>query len=412
MVANRLVRPLSRLAIVAAAAAALGTAASACNKMPLVAPSGTALTLVSTANVLPVNGSSDIIAILIEGAQGTGPNAGTAGAGTPVHNGTLVTFSTTLGRIEPAEARTEAGRATVKLVADGRSGTAVITAFSGAATNTLEVLIGAAGAARVLVSANPQTLPATGGTVTIQARVEDQQGNGLLGVPVTFSTTSGSLSATAALSGESGLATTTLSTTAAATVTASAGGASGTLSGTVAITLKPRTTVTIAPTGTITASVPATFTVGVGANTIVNDVVVDFGDGGKTSLGSLSATTTVTHFFARSGVFRVTATATDSDGNVVSQSTEVAVSALAATGTANPSTVTLGGSVLLSIAIQPTGASIDRYDWDFGEGAPPVQTKSPQINYIFTSTGTKVVAVRVYPTFGDSFLVFIQVQVN
>ena len=52
------------------------------------------------------------------GTPGTGtptPGAGTTtttsnGAGTPVQNGTLVTFTTTIGRIEPSEARTSNGQ--------------------------------------------------------------------------------------------------------------------------------------------------------------------------------------------------------------------------------------------------------------------------------------------------------------
>ena len=88
----------------------------------------------------------DITAIVIEGSQGTtGNNNNTSRPGTPVHNGTVVNFTTTLGSIEPAEATTTSGRATVRLVADGRSGTAVVTAYSGAAIETLEVTIASSG---------------------------------------------------------------------------------------------------------------------------------------------------------------------------------------------------------------------------------------------------------------------------
>ena len=121
--------------------------AMACDKVPLTAPAGTVITLVSSTNVLPINGSTEVIAVLIEnGTTGTGTGTGTGGsssAGTPVHNGTLVTFTTSLGRIEPAEAHTVNGRVSVVLLADGRSGTATITAFSGSASETLEVKIGA-----------------------------------------------------------------------------------------------------------------------------------------------------------------------------------------------------------------------------------------------------------------------------
>ena len=110
-----------------------------------------------------------------------------AGAGTPVQNGTLVSFTTTIGRIEPSEARTSNGQVRVKFISGGQSGTATITAFSGGASGKLENLkVGSAGVERVLVSASPQTLGPGGGTSTITARVEDVSGTGLPGIPVTF----------------------------------------------------------------------------------------------------------------------------------------------------------------------------------------------------------------------------------
>src|SRR5262245_34472435 len=276
--------------------------AGSCDKMPLLAPSGSAIALVSTTNVLAVNGQADIIATVLEGGVSTpstpnGQPGTSAGTGTPVHNGTKVSFSTTLGRIEPAQIGTQDGRATVKLIGDGRSGTATITAVSGAAKATVDVKVGAAGAARIAVTASPQALPFSGGTAAITARVEDQQGNGLDGVPVSFSTTAGSLTATLIISGNGGLASTNLTTSAAATVTASAGGATASLTGTVAITLKPRTTVTLTVPGTGAVSVPTSITVGVGANTIVKDVLLDFGDGESVPLGEVTANTNVVHLY-------------------------------------------------------------------------------------------------------------------
>ena len=286
--------------LVGAPALLFGLSGAACNRVPLTAPSGTSITLIASTNTLPVNGSTDVTAVLIEGGQSTngGNNGGTTvtpGVGTPVQNGTHVIFTTTLGRMEPADAQTNAGKAVAKLIADGRSGTATITAISGAASKTMTVAIGAAGASRIAVTANPQALPASGGTATIKASVQDAQGNGLLGVPVSFSTTAGTLSQTTVVSDNGGDAVTQLTTNAAATVTASSGGASAALSGTVSVTLKSKISVTLtAPTTTITVSVPATFTVGVtstgGGTPLVNDVTVDFGDGTKpVALGQISA---------------------------------------------------------------------------------------------------------------------------
>jgi len=123
---------------------------TACDNMPLTAPSGTAITLLAASSNLPVNGATEITAVLIEGGTATTGDEQTVlpGVGTPVHNGTVVSFRTTLGRIEPSEAKTEDGRAVAVLIADGRTGTATITAFSGPASRTLDVTIGASPTSR------------------------------------------------------------------------------------------------------------------------------------------------------------------------------------------------------------------------------------------------------------------------
>jgi adhesin/invasin len=402
------------------AAAGLTLAAgAACHKMPLVAPSGTAITLVAATDVLPVNGSTNITAVLTEGAQtaSTGTGGGTtttvnSGAGTPVNDGTLVSFTTSLGTIEPAQAHTKAGKVVVQLVADGRSGTATVTAFSGAATQTLKVLIGAAAAARVLVTASPQTLPATGGTATVTAQVQDQDGNGLLGVPVSFSTTAGSLAATSAVTDKDGNASTTLTTIAAATVTASAGGGTGgTLSGTVAITLKPRTTVSITPPATVTVSVPASFSVTVGAATIVTNVVIDWGDGQTATLDQVTSSTNAVHLYAQSGTLTVSATATDSQGGATTQSTQIAVAPLQANGTASPQSTTKGEPVVFTVT-PTTGAYIDHYEWDFGEGGDPISTSSNSMSHALNGVGTRIVTVKVVPVVGDTLTVLITCVVS
>ncbi len=139
------------------------------------------ISLFATANTVPVNGEIEIVATAIE--NGTTrrrrrrrpprprrhrrprqrrprrrPSTSTPGAGTPVQNGTVITFTTTLGRIEPADARTNNGQVRVRFISSsGQSGVATITAFSGGASGKLENLrVGTAAAERVLLSATPQ----------------------------------------------------------------------------------------------------------------------------------------------------------------------------------------------------------------------------------------------------------------
>lgn len=377
----------------------VGATAPGCQKMPLVAPSGTALSLLASTNVLPINGSTDITAVLIEGVLAGGTTTSvTAGGGTPVHNGTLVTFTTTLGRLEPAEAKTTDGRATVRLVADGRSGTATITAHSGAATETLDVAIGAAAASRITLTASPQTLSGTGGTTTISARVEDEQGNGLSGVPVSFSATRGNLSATSAVSNAQGLATTTLTTSQASTVTANAGASTGTIE----IALKPRSTVSITAPTSATVGVPAALVITPAADAVLTKVDVDFGDGTSAQLGAITAATTISHPFRFTGVATVTVRATDSEGEVGTTSTQVAVAPLAVTLTATPVSATLpqvGTVVTLTAVVTPSTAIIDRYEWNFGDGTTAT-TSGNQVPKTYAAAGTQIISVRVIP-FGN-----------
>src|ERR1051325_6765761 len=78
----------------------------ACQKVPLLAPTGSTITLTASTTALSANGTTPIIAQVLESA------------GTPPHQGTHVSFVTTLGRIDPEEAETDlSGRVTATFVA-------------------------------------------------------------------------------------------------------------------------------------------------------------------------------------------------------------------------------------------------------------------------------------------------------
>jgi hypothetical protein len=115
-----------------------------CDRMPLLAPSGSSLTLLGATSMAPAQ-SITITAVLVEGGLGAPTQGGgqpvSSGAGTPVHNGTLVTFNATLGAVSPTEARTVNGRVTVTFTNDGRTGQAVVTATSGPATRQLTITV-------------------------------------------------------------------------------------------------------------------------------------------------------------------------------------------------------------------------------------------------------------------------------
>jgi len=152
-------------------------ATAACESSPLLAPTGTVINLTVQSETAGLNSAIDVIAVLIEnGTQsgGTGTAAtgsSTAGAGTPVQNGTLVSFTTSLGTIEPSEARTNNGKVMVQLRTSTASGTATITAYSGGAKSTATIKVGAANATTVTMSASPQNLGSNGGSAVVSARV-------------------------------------------------------------------------------------------------------------------------------------------------------------------------------------------------------------------------------------------------
>jgi hypothetical protein len=388
--------------------------------IPLVAPSGTAITLLSSKNVVPLAGSADITAVLIEGGQPPDDTGGvSAGVGTPVHNGTVVTFTTTLGRIEPAEAKTTNGRATTRFIADpDQSGVATITAFSGGASQTLDLNVGAAAGARIILTASPNTLPSGGGSAAIEARVEDQQGNSLSGVPVTFDATAGTLTRNTDTTDSRGIASTSLQTLSSSTVTATAGGAEGTLSDTTDITIAPRTTISITTPASISVSTPAAFGVSVqssGSDTVaLTGATLSFGDGDAVSLGTLVSgadAVSAIHLYGAPGIETVTVSGRDDQGNIVSRSTQVAVGQLATSGECSPAVTSFGATVVCAVTVLPATAAIDHYEWDFGDGFAP-STSSSKMSHVFGSTGAKLVTIKVVPARGAALTVFIQVQIN
>src|SRR5262249_31594476 len=99
---------------------ALAALAVSCEKQPLLAPTGSSITLTATSNALSANGSLPIVAQVIEAS------------GFPPHSGTQITFITTLGQIQPAEAQTDVnGQVTATFLPRGQNGTATIAPISG-----------------------------------------------------------------------------------------------------------------------------------------------------------------------------------------------------------------------------------------------------------------------------------------
>ena len=400
---------MSRL-LLSACVSVAALVATSCDKVPLLAPTQSTITLTTSTTSVPINGVVEVSASVTEPS------------GTPVQNGTFVTFTSSFGTIEPQEARTTGGRATVQFKAGTQSGKAQIGAFSGASRATqVEILVGGAAAAKVLMRADPQSVPATGGTTTVAATVLDGSGNALAGVPVTFTATAGQMVPSQVVTDATGEARTTLSTPRTSTVTATAGGQSGTVEVTAT-----SPAVTITPPTTIEAGIPATFTIvpgtAAGSNPL-RSVTIDFGDGiSPVALGPVTGSTPVAKVYARSGVFTIRATVVDTAGITGTSTIVISVTAqagISVTLTATPNPVSVGnalqsGIVAFSAAtggFGSGGAAVQAYYWDFGDGGTATTTGNA-VTYRYSTPGTYTAKVTVRSTTGGEGVALLVIRVT
>jgi hypothetical protein len=301
----------------------------ACDQAQLVAPTNSTVTVTAASSFVPTGGSTDVTAFVAESG------------GTAVQNGTTVRFTTNLGRMEPIEAQTRNGYATATFLAGDSSGVADVRATSGAAggaesstagagaSNVVQITVGAAAVETVVLGANPSTVVAGGGTVTLLATVVNAKGGALSGVSVTFSSSAGQLGSQVVVTDSAGQARTTLTTDRTTTVTAQAG-------------VKTSSAVTITANASVAASLTATSeapVLGIGQRwtfvasvTPANDpsaqpveFTFDFGDGSQVTIngGTYSYIYTAGALSVRS----VTVTIRLSNGSTVTAQTQILLGA-------------------------------------------------------------------------------------
>jgi hypothetical protein len=164
----------------------------ACQQVILTAPPGSSIFLTANPPSIPAYGGVSVISALV-----------TEAAGTPVSDGTIVQFFTTLGRIDE-QGKTSDGVVRVNLVSDGRSGEATVTAFSGggsaapapsaspggsgaasSTTGQVTVKIGSSLPKLIVLVAVPNRLTDQRWS-KITANVFDENGNPLARIPVIF----------------------------------------------------------------------------------------------------------------------------------------------------------------------------------------------------------------------------------
>jgi len=166
----------------AAATAALFIAlliSASCGQAILTAPTGSTFQIFVNPAFIAANGDTAVVSVLV-----------IEPAGTPVPDGTVVQFFTTLGKIQE-QGKTNDGVARVNLISDARSGTATVSATSGSDAKTATVVIGAPNVSLVKTQAIDPTIDLKQGKsiASVRATVLDKDGNPIPGVTVRFTVT-------------------------------------------------------------------------------------------------------------------------------------------------------------------------------------------------------------------------------
>jgi adhesin/invasin len=364
---------------------------AACDKVPLLAPANSAITLSANATTIPSGGTVGLTAFVTESS------------GTAVQNGTMVRFTSTLGTVTPSEVQTRNGIAVATFTAGSGSGVAEIHAVSGGATGTpttgtttttcgancVQITVGTAAVSAVSVRANPGTVPPGGGSVEIIATVTGGGTAGnlpLASIPVSFSTTAGTLSASTVVTDPNGEARVQLTTTRKATVTASVGAQSKTVD--VTLTAAASVTLSTSPSNpTVGQAVLLTITPAADTSPTV---VIDWGDGNQSSIGAVQSAQTIAHTYRNSGNYAITAVATQ-DGVSFQTSTAVTIGPPPSVAiSVSPSTGTTATNFVFTVT-PATANGVKDVTIDFGDGDSQDLgsiTSAATVSHRFGNTGT------------------------
>ena len=243
-----------------------------------------AMTLQASPATIPAAEGDSIITATVKDA-----------AGSPVPDGTPVTFSTTFGTLFSSYETTLDGIAITTLTSPDFAGSATVTATCGSVISTVVVTceVTSGVVSTIALQAAPTTVTDVTGSSTITATVKDANGNPVAdGTPVTFSTTFGTLFSSYETTLD-GIVTTELTFSAgdsSSTVTATSGSVSALVAvnylatsgvvSTITLQASPETVAAADDTSTIVATVEDA-----GGNPVPDGTAVTF----ITSVGTLSS---------------------------------------------------------------------------------------------------------------------------
>jgi adhesin/invasin len=201
----------------------------------------------------------------------------------------------------------------------------------------------------------------------VSAFVSDTNGNPVTNVPVTFSTTRGTLVPSVANTDGNGVALSNLTASETATVTARVGSGADNRTATLEVrtTTTPSFTLATTPTNP-TAGQPVTLTITPAANTAPT-VRVNWGDGDEDDVGVVSAARSVTHIYDAPGFFTISATGSQA-GDEFTNSVAVTVAQRPPVGlTVDPTSGST--ATVFTFTITPTtGALIQNITIEYGDG--------------------------------------------
>ncbi|MFQ5594398.1 MAG: invasin domain 3-containing protein, partial [Anaerolineae bacterium] len=200
------------------------------------------------------------------------------GDGQPVGAGIPVSFTTTLGDIQPPSGETDVAGVVTATLTSTRTGTAIVTAHASDAQGVATVLFNPGPPEAIGVAADPPAMPVDGSQSQIMATLDDHFGNRVGdGITVTFASSLGAVNPMTTTS-VAGRATTILTSGPVhgrASVTATVGSYTGT-TGVEFLPADLRILSTHSPTGDISPGTTKTYTITFenAGNAVARDVVI------------------------------------------------------------------------------------------------------------------------------------------
>ncbi len=366
-----------------------------CRQVDFTAPGGSILTMIAEPDWVPANGGVSTITVF-----------GYRSTGAPLPDGTVIYFTTDLGKVVPERVETKDGKATVQFISDHRSGRATVQALSGKdAQASVEIAIGASAVSILEIAAYPDVLPREGGTTRIVVRALTEDGNPVKGIAIFISSDAGTLKSNGRYlyTNEKGRVEDKLTTNQTTVVTASAGTLTASI--TVSVGIDNQYPIASFEYSPINPCKGKKVFFNAWASDDPDGTIVryqwDFGDGKKAS------GVTTDHAYKESGNFVVTLRVIDDDGYESATSRPITVTSICGESPFAFFTVSddppdgdgdgfLEEFELLtfdgSASYDPDGGAIVQYRWDFGDSGTAT---GPKPTHKYTAAGQYTVVLTV-----------------